>query len=86
MSDVGLRVKLIRWPYGGDVMKEGMKGTIVKESTRNVVVQWDGLKYEMECPRIVYTDVSGLRLLGEWHEVHSCTQAVSTADAVPAGV
>lgn len=47
MSDVGSRVRLIRWPYGGDLMKEGMRGTIVRESIRNVVVQWDGLTYEM---------------------------------------
>jgi hypothetical protein len=44
MTDVGKRVKLIKWPHGG-TLHEGMQGTIVSESIRNVVVQWDELTY-----------------------------------------
>ena len=36
-------------------------------------------------PRIVYTDLNKLWLLGEWPEVSSCTRAGSAAEAVLAG-
>jgi hypothetical protein len=41
MSDVGKRVELTNWPYEGR-LKEGARSTIVSESTRYLVVQWDG--------------------------------------------
>ena len=40
------------------------------------------LKY----PRVVYTDVNGLWVLAEWHEVNLGVLVVPTADAVPVGV
>jgi hypothetical protein len=44
VSDIGKRVKLVKWPHGG-TLHEGMQGTILQESIRKVVVQWDELTY-----------------------------------------
>ncbi len=46
MSQVGLRVKLEHWPYGG-ILYEGMYGTITSEGRRGIVIQWDGMKRPM---------------------------------------
>ncbi len=44
MSQVGVRVRLEKWPYGG-ILQESATGTIVTEYTRGFEVKWDGLTY-----------------------------------------
>jgi len=45
-DNVGLRVQLVNWPYGG-ILEVGANGTIVSEAIRHIVVQWDGMKFPM---------------------------------------